>query len=433
MLCSSEIPETPHKKKTVDLATPSNRKRQSLFQENTKPQLNKSQTFPPINSTPKLVKTISNTSVYESPISPLYRNQNGNFSTPKINQSSLCLGDFIVQKSTGKKKEKRSRRINPTSCLKESNKLSFEKCNNSFDFNQEVKEIPAEDTRSFLKEECMRMVSRGGFTSSTPQKIKKTSISLVNEILVDLNLVTQRDKLDVLIRLYSVILQNNLALNLSSELYFIVSLLFRKSFDFGDVDGVAILNESSDCVLQDVLMKASLFKQIFCSIHNVIYFSVKTIENLIDVFKVFDKATIKLLAEHISTFSPNLSKKLTTIFYDKIETTQEIFDDGNAEVNVCFISDTDNRANFPNDQSFCAFRKQRDLFYEILRIWEMNHLTSGWCFNMALGGKIRALLALHHESVNFMHLARLFKNQLLSTYGKENLVSNFGLFLFLAL
>lgn len=410
---SGEVGETPRKQKSADVfATPeTNRKPLRLFQDG----VNKSQTFPPLSSTPKTGVNLS--PYYQSPISPLYR-QNASFSAKK--SPALCLGDFVVP-NRGKKK---SRRINPT-CLNE-RKANFGKCENSFDFGRQVEELPAvEGARAFLAEECMRIVTRG----VPPKTIANKSFCLEkkeSEVVADLNLVTQRGKLDLAVGIYSAILRNNLALNLSSELYFLVCLLYRKHFNKTTdetIDGIAVLNES-DCGLTEILTKPPAFSTIFQSIHNVIYFAVKTIETIADNFKIFDKHTLKLLAEHkhLATFAPRLTAKLAAFHHQKPETTPQIFDDATG-VNVCFISDTDNRENFPNDQAFGAFRKQRDLFYEILRIWEKNHLTSDWSFGMALGGKIRALLALHHEGVNYMHLARLFKNQLLSTYGRQNSVS----------
>ena len=37
--------------------------------------------------------------------------------------------------------------------------------------------------------------------------------------------------------------------------------------------------------------------------------------------------------------------------------------------NVSFQSETDNRSNFPSNQSFHDFKKQRDKFYSLLRRW----------------------------------------------------------------
>lgn len=83
------------------------------------------------------------------------------------------------------------------------------------------------------------------------------------------------------------------------------------------------------------------------------------------------------------------------------------------EVNVSFQIDTDNHENFPSLGGFHNFRKQRDLFYEALRIWEVNHLASGWKFSISLAGKVRTLLTLHNDTTNYCHFARLFKSQLL--------------------
>lgn len=83
------------------------------------------------------------------------------------------------------------------------------------------------------------------------------------------------------------------------------------------------------------------------------------------------------------------------------------------ELNVCFQTDTDNRENFPSSIAFQCFRKQRDMFYEILKIWEDNHLVPGWTFQIALSGKIKTMLMVHSDVSNFTHFARLFKSQML--------------------
>lgn len=321
----------------------------------------------------------------------------------------MCLGDFIVHsriRSSNKKKksdnetEKRPKRINPTS-LEQINS-SFRKCENSFDFNQEVREVSADFLRNVSVEDRLKIVSRN--VNVTPQKPRSFCRDRF-EIAPDVCGVTERGSLDVFVEVYVAILRGNLALNLSSELHFLVSLLLSKQWENDDeMSGVCSLNEDRPKRVSDL----------FASVHNVVYFSVKMIEQLLDVVQILDKTTMKLLADHknISAFSPSLQRKLSQICDRKTETVHEIHDN-NFDINVCFISDTDNRENFPNDQSFCAFRKQRDLFYEILRIWEQNHQQPGWSFSIALGAKIRSLLNMHHEGVNFAHLARLFKNQLL--------------------
>ncbi|KAL0112710.1 hypothetical protein PUN28_012167 [Cardiocondyla obscurior] len=83
------------------------------------------------------------------------------------------------------------------------------------------------------------------------------------------------------------------------------------------------------------------------------------------------------------------------------------------ELNVSFQIDTDNRENFSSVIAFHTFKKQRDAFYDIFRMWQENHLLPGWVFQIALGGKIRTMLTMHNDCSNFYHIARLFKSQLL--------------------
>lgn len=81
--------------------------------------------------------------------------------------------------------------------------------------------------------------------------------------------------------------------------------------------------------------------------------------------------------------------------------------------NVSFQIDTDNREKFPTAIAFQSFRKQRDMFYDILKIWEENHTNSNWKFSVALSPKIKMMLTLHSDVTNHCHIARLFKSQLL--------------------
>ena len=83
------------------------------------------------------------------------------------------------------------------------------------------------------------------------------------------------------------------------------------------------------------------------------------------------------------------------------------------ELNVCFQIDTDNREKFSSIIAFQNFRKQRDMFYEILKIWDDNHLVPGWTFQIALSGKIKSMLTISMDITNITHFTRLFKSQML--------------------
>ncbi|XP_001601592.1 codanin-1 [Nasonia vitripennis] len=152
--------------------------------------------------------------------------------------------------------------------------------------------------------------------------------------------------------------------------------------------------------------------------HNCVYFSTLVLDYQKAFLKCLDRVTLKLLCENnqIATFQPELCKYLNTIYSVKVAESNKIkslLNIGTLELNVCFQIDTDNREKFPSLHSFQCFRKQRDMFYDILKIWEDNHLVPGWTFQIALSGKIKSMLTMHTDITNFTHFSRLFKSQML--------------------
>ncbi|XP_048506807.1 codanin-1 isoform X2 [Athalia rosae] len=155
------------------------------------------------------------------------------------------------------------------------------------------------------------------------------------------------------------------------------------------------------------------------SIHNCIYFSTAFLNTQRLLLSSLDRATLKLLCENnrIDTFLPDLREYLTECYKLKLTESSRSRQYSKTfsamKANVSFQIDTDNQENFPSITGFHSFKKQRDLFYETLRIWESYHLSQGWIFSLALAGRIRQLLTLHNDPANYCHFARLFKSQLL--------------------
>ncbi|XP_024944847.1 codanin-1 isoform X2 [Cephus cinctus] len=152
--------------------------------------------------------------------------------------------------------------------------------------------------------------------------------------------------------------------------------------------------------------------------HNRVYFSTRVLNSQRVLLKNLDRTTLKLLSENIQigTFQPELQaflKEFYNIKFAEANRIKQIFNFSTMETNVCFQIDTDNRDNFPSILAFHSFKKQRDMFYEILRSWEENHLVPSWTLASALGGKVKTLLTLHNDAINYSHFARLFKSQLL--------------------
>nr|CAI5832677.1 unnamed protein product [Callosobruchus analis] len=390
----------------------------------------KSASFPPVekctisspdnslnSSTPKVKKTLSKSfldSSYASPVSPLYRS-NYTFSSPNYKNSSIekhssmCLGDYIMNARCSPNKRKHSKnvgekkRITPTILSSYSPNDGFKQSCNSFNFNTNDK--PSENVnRERLMEERLRIVHKKGCDKSAfaPMKLKHGISGCTDDIEPDPKNVLYRDAVDRIANVYITILNNRMVLNITSEIHFIISLLLIKGFKDEEI------TQSNSC------------KKYFLSVHNVVYFAVKCLQSQLDVIKHYERSLLKLLScnKRLHLFAPQFCHKLKEISSHKMDRIVEV-SENNSHTNICFNLDTDNRENFPNDVTFHAFRKQRDLFYEILRIWENNHLKPNWSFSIALSGKIKSLLSLCCEPINYVHITRLFKAQLISNCRKS--------------
>jgi len=63
--------------------------------------------------------------------------------------------------------------------------------------------------------------------------------------------------------------------------------------------------------------------------------------------------------------------------------------------------------------SFRVFRKQRDQFCDVWQTWKQNNSSGHWRMSSALQKSIQSLVDLKKDCVNYVHLARLFRSQLL--------------------
>ncbi|KAJ7352920.1 negative regulation of DNA replication [Desmophyllum pertusum] len=185
----------------------------------------------------------------------------------------------------------------------------------------------------------------------------------------------------------------NLVPNVTAELYFVVQLLTARGIapepkqdeDIGKADNQNVLD----------------------SIHNCAYFAVAVLQEI-------QRCEIMV---NIADFSPSL--KETFLQQYKTYSLTKV-----SELNfiksplggVPFSVERDNKQNFPTDRAFHNFRKQRDVFYELVREWEDSHSAAGWNMEEYMGERIRALVNQKPELANYSHFARLFKSQLLQMW-----------------
>uniref|UniRef100_A0AAY4ABL9 Codanin-1 C-terminal domain-containing protein n=1 Tax=Denticeps clupeoides TaxID=299321 RepID=A0AAY4ABL9_9TELE len=203
------------------------------------------------------------------------------------------------------------------------------------------------------------------------------------------------------VNLFCPLCVENLVPSVFLELFFTLQLLTSRSPSPAEGDSVG----DNDA---DVLERGY-----FRSVHNCVYFAVKVLEDLFELLSHMDKCTLRLLAENerVGLFAPALREQLLKA--QDVSTAKVSSAPPSFVHSVSFQPATDNRSNFSSDKAFHIFKKQRDIFYELLRDWEDFHKEPGWQFEAALGGRVRAMVSQLTAAGNHAHFARLFQKQLI--------------------
>ncbi|NXV99238.1 CDAN1 protein, partial [Fregetta grallaria] len=261
-----------------------------------------------------------------------------------------------------------------------------------------------QEEREMLKKERYRISLDPG-TPTKPSYTRSASLPAESHLVTCANptKVSCKKQLECLAQLYSSCIAENLVPNIFLELFFVLQLLTSK--------GTSTAEEGDSDL--EVNERNASGRQHFRSVHNCVYFAVQVLDYQYEIISRLEKGTLKLLAENerIASFSPALHERL-----------RQAYESSTAKVSlllpcsvqsVSFQPETDNRSNFPSDRAFHIFKKQRDIFYELLREWEDNHEKTGWDFERVLGNKIRAMMAHLSATCNHSHFARLFQKQLI--------------------
>ncbi|NXM56984.1 CDAN1 protein, partial [Illadopsis cleaveri] len=263
-----------------------------------------------------------------------------------------------------------------------------------------------QEEREMLKKERYRISFDPG-TPTKPSYTRSASLPAESHLVTCASpaKVSCKKQLECLAQLYSSCIAENLVPNIFLELFFVLQLLTSKGTSTAeDGDSDPEISERNGDVSG---------RQHFESVHNCVYFAVRVLDYQYEIISHLEKGMLKLLAENerIASFSPTLHKRL-----------RQAYESSTAKVSlllpcsvqsVSFQPETDNRSNFPSDRAFHIFKKQRDIFYELLREWEDNHEKTGWDFDRVLGNKIRAMMAHLSATCNHSHFARLFQKQLI--------------------
>ncbi|XP_064623502.1 codanin-1-like [Lineus longissimus] len=285
--------------------------------------------------------------------------------------------------------------------------------------NPQVKTVNFDEEREIIRKEIIakrnEAVSDGGDSSQssgrnspnlstiTPTKARLQRLcSFTDTVIADRSAVTYEDKLDVLIRIYSGILNEPLVSNITVELYFLVQLLTVRGCP-----------EEEQATTQDACADEDELVY-FNTVHNTVFFATSVLERQKQFLSLLDRSTLRLLVDNprISQFTPSL-RDVLAVAYESMS-VKAFPSQPTAICNrISFQADTDNKGNFPTDKSFYLFKKQRDMFYELLREWEDNHLNPDWSMQEQMTGRIQALVNCGSELTNHIHFARLFQSQLI--------------------
>ncbi|XP_025739391.1 codanin-1 isoform X4 [Callorhinus ursinus] len=215
--------------------------------------------------------------------------------------------------------------------------------------------------------------------------------------------VSSRQRLERIALVYSSCIAENLVPNLFLELFFVLQLLTARRM---------VATKDSD-LEPTPGAPDSLESPLFQNVHDCVFFAVQVLEHQFQVLSYLDKGTLKLLAENerLLCFSPALQGRLRAAYEGSVAKVSLAMPPSAQAVS--FQPETDNRANFSSDRAFHTFKKQRDVFFEVLREWEDRHEEPGWDFEKGLGSRIRAMMGQLSAACSHSHFVRLFQKQLL--------------------
>ncbi|XP_050090655.1 protein disks lost [Anopheles aquasalis] len=250
-------------------------------------------------------------------------------------------------------------------------------------------------------------------------------------LVIDFDRVRRRASIDRLVAVYGLLMDLNLVPNLLNELAYLINLVSAERYIVPTVltesGGGA---DSSECSVDSL-------PSILRNPHNCVYFATEVLHQQRQLLALLDCTTLRVVVENeqLSALQPALNGFLREVLAQKLKletTATTVVGAGgpNGELwanssikNVFYQQENDTKDHFPSPKEFGAFNKQRDSFYTILRIWETEHLNSGWEFEAKLGAKVRSMMEILQHPINMAHLAKLFCAQLLISCNFDNSAS----------
>jgi codanin-1 len=253
----------------------------------------------------------------------------------------------------------------------------------SKDFNNDICRNPSRNLHALIKENfpaSPNLLSSSPLTSMsimTPSSSSSTVVAAAaastpmtphkSALDYDKSKVDRCDLLMIMAKLYSFLIDMNHVPNILSEISYLVNLLNTEHNPY----------EHHHHYQQHLHTKAfsshmESASHLLKNFHNCIYFVTCVLNYQKQTLGMLDYTTIRVLCDYqrVRIITPSLHEYLRHIMQKKIQMgTMNALSKGENHASrvVFYQQETDNRDNFPSDKEFCAFKKQRDIFYMILR------------------------------------------------------------------
>lgn len=227
---------------------------------------------------------------------------------------------------------------------------------------------PEKHLRAYVKESMNVPCSPAiGFPASPCTSSAITVRPPLTILNFDKSKVTNESSVIRFAQIYAFIIDMNFVPNVLTELSYLINLLNTEKDPYESIQ-IASNHKNMENLLRNI--------------HNCLYFAIKTLNYEKSVLAMLDNTTLKVLIdnERIKTLDLKLFEYLkhihqcksqldgSFILSSQLNKYRQGFDNNNiSSSSVLFQQENDGKCNFPSDKEFGAFKKQRDMFYSILR------------------------------------------------------------------
>ncbi|CAD7002781.1 unnamed protein product [Ceratitis capitata] len=291
---------------------------------------------------------------------------------------------------------------------------------NAVEISKELETVSVGDEEKMLHDMIKRKLQI--VTNNVDNLDDETPKSTINAQLpaIELDKIDNHSYLERIADIYVVLMDLNFVTNILSEMAFVLNLLNTQ-----EITLAALQNDTADSKnvkLSTEEEQQTIGMQLLDNVTNCLYFALCVLRRQRHLFAHLDIKSLGVVLhnERIHCLDMDLKSYLETIYQykqslllDKSHTIEGTATIQRSFKNVYYQEDKDSRQHFTSNNEFGAFKTQRDLFYKVLKVWEIQHLNRNWNFSQELAMKIRDIFKQSENPINMAHFAKLFVAQLL--------------------